>query len=53
MVFNITNQITVEGATNAEQGNVIGANIARQIEAVVVESISSRGAVFRAIRGVS
>ncbi|KZN30058.1 hypothetical protein N480_03690 [Pseudoalteromonas luteoviolacea S2607] len=49
MVINITNQITVEGAANAEQSNVIGANIARQIEAVVVESISSRGAVFRAI----
>ncbi|KZN39843.1 tape measure protein [Pseudoalteromonas luteoviolacea] len=52
VVFNITNQITVEGAANAEQGNVIGANIARQIEAVVVESVNSRGAVFRAIRSV-
>ncbi|KZN65477.1 hypothetical protein [Pseudoalteromonas luteoviolacea] len=53
MVINITNQITVEGAANAEQSNVIGANIARQIEAVVVESISSRGAVFRAVRSVA
>ncbi|WP_235423429.1 tape measure protein [Pseudoalteromonas luteoviolacea] len=52
VVFNITNQITVEGAANAEQGNVIGANLTRQIEAVFVESVNSRGAVFRAIRSV-